>query len=334
MRRAAGLGLILAVLAAAALAGPPAHGQSPVAGPLQVEAEPVAMDPAHPDADRAGPFRYAGGLVLKGPRERGFGGLSDLRIGPGGALTAVTDQGGLLRARIVLDQKGRLTGFEDAALEPLTDQAGKPLEGKLDADSEGLAIWPNGDLMVSFERRHRIWLYPARGGPPRSLPIPTIEMPPNQGLEGLSTAPSRGPGAYWAGVEGGSVWLCRKTRACVRWRGMPGPGFGCRLSALTEAPGRRLVILHHCYNPITGSSRVRVEVVAIPTRPADTAPIQAELKIATPMTVDNLEGVAAGPAPKGGLRLYLLSDDNFSDDQRTLLLAFDLPPARKSPRRR
>jgi hypothetical protein len=332
VKRAAALGLILAILAAGALAGRPAHGQSPVAGPVKVEADPVAMDPTRPDLLQAGRFRYAGGLVLKGPRERGFGGLSDLRIGPDGALTSVSDEGGLLRGRIVLDEHGRLTGLRDTVLEPLTGEDGRPLEHKVDADSEGLAIWPDGALMVSFERRHRIWFYPARGGPPRSLPIPSISMPVNKGLEGLSTAPAMGPNAYWAGVEGGSVWLCRKTRACVRWTGMPGPGLGCRLSALAEATRRRLVILHHCFNPFTASSRVRVEVVRIPPRPMDVAPILAELKIAAPMTVDNLEGVAAVRAPGGGLRLYLISDDNFSDDQRTLLLAFDLPQARQGPR--
>jgi hypothetical protein len=39
--------------------------------------------------------------------------------------------------------------------------------------------------------------------------------------------------------------------------------------------------------------------------------------------VDNFEGIAVVPRPTGGIRLYLVSDDNGSAAQRTYLLAFD-----------
>ena len=54
-------------------------------------------------------------------------------------------------------------------------------------------------------------------------------------------------------------------------------------------------------------------------------PVLIELK--HPGTVDNFEGIAAVATPTG-TRLYLLSDDNFSETQRTLLLAFDVVVAR------
>ena len=38
--------------------------------------------------------------------------------------------------------------------------------------------------------------------------------------------------------------------------------------------------------------------------------------------LDNFEAMAFGTAPDGSLRLYVASDDNFSDDQRTALLVF------------
>jgi hypothetical protein len=44
-----------------------------------------------------------------------------------------------------------------------------------------------------------------------------------------------------------------------------------------------------------------------------------------PLPVDNFEGVAIGQAPSGATRIWLISDDNFSGNQRTLLLALDLP---------
>ncbi|WP_269844607.1 hypothetical protein [Alkalicaulis satelles] len=42
------------------------------------------------------------------------------------------------------------------------------------------------------------------------------------------------------------------------------------------------------------------------------------------MTVDNIEG-AAVVTVDGRQRLHLISDDNFSASQRTLLMSFDLP---------
>ena len=44
-----------------------------------------------------------------------------------------------------------------------------------------------------------------------------------------------------------------------------------------------------------------------------------------PLTVDNFEGLACRPGAGAETLLYLVSDDNFSQDQRTLLLMFSLP---------
>jgi hypothetical protein len=54
-------------------------------------------------------------------------------------------------------------------------------------------------------------------------------------------------------------------------------------------------------------------------------PVLVELSL--PSTVDNFEGIAA-VEHRGGVRLYILSDDNGDARQRTLLLAFDIKPAR------
>jgi hypothetical protein len=51
-----------------------------------------------------------------------------------------------------------------------------------------------------------------------------------------------------------------------------------------------------------------------------------ELHLAPPLNVDNYEGLAALPRPDGSVRFYLISDDNFSRLQRTLLLGLDWRP--------
>jgi hypothetical protein len=51
-----------------------------------------------------------------------------------------------------------------------------------------------------------------------------------------------------------------------------------------------------------------------------------EMTMAAPLTVDNFED-AVVPRATGGIRLYIVSDDNASASQRTFLLGFDWQPA-------
>ena len=226
------------------------------------------------------------------------------------------DEGDLLRAKIMLDAAGRLTGLTDARLTVLSGLDGKPLQGKDNRDSEGLALMANGDLLISFERQDRIWLYPKTGGPPRAVPSPQVKFPFNEGMEALAPDPDKGPGAYFTGGETtGRTWSCTLTTACV-----DGPtvslslGFG--LVAARRLPQGRTAWLLRAFNPITRS--------VIQLRITDSAgQVVDMMELRGPLTVDNFEGLAAVPEPDGGVRFYLISDDNFSSSQRTLLLAFD-----------
>ena len=128
--------------------------------------------------------------------------------------------------------------------------------------------------------------------------------------------------AYWVGVEPGGIWLCRLRTKCDEVAGLPTPPPGYRLSSLTTGPKGELVILHHSYLPAIGS-RIIVTVVADPLGAKRTV---ASVAMTQALSIDNFEGVAVVPRNGGGWRLYLLSDDNFSASQRTLLLAFDWTP--------
>jgi len=299
----------------------------PAPTPIRISAQAVPLDAAHPTAQQVGHFAYAGGLWLKSPDTTLLGGQSDLKVSVSGDLVSETDEGSLLRAHVVLDSRGRLAGLDQATIQKLTGLDGEALKGKRQSDAEGVMLWPNGDLSVSFERNHRIWTYPASGDTPRPLPIPKVAMPSNEGMEGLALAPSQGSDAYWVGVEAGSIWLCHAASGCRQWPGLMSPPPGYRLTALYETPGGDLIVLHHNYDPLSRVSRVLVSILALPGNPRAIAQIKDQLLLQPPMTVDNFEGVAALPRPGGGLRLYLISDDNFSDRQRTLLLAFDWSPA-------
>jgi hypothetical protein len=237
---------------------------------------------------------------------------------------AVSDEGDLVKGRVVLDAAGRLAGLANVTLAPLTDLEGRPLTGrKTDSDSEGLALWPNGDLMISFERTNRIWLYPANGAPPRAVPSPDAPFPENAGMEALAIDPQAGPGAYIAGREDTrETWVCRLDGGCVPGV-RPGKDGEGSLVAARPLPGGRWVFLLRDFNPLAGvTSRIVIADQAGRTLDMHT--------IAKPATVDNFEGVAAAPRADGSIRFYVISDDNFSPLQRTLLLAFDWRPGGRS----
>ncbi|WGU39544.1 esterase-like activity of phytase family protein [Phenylobacterium sp. NIBR 498073] len=318
------LAAALASLALAACAQQaPALPTAPLAaGPaIAVAAALVPLNPADPAQDRIGDFRYAGGLALSSADTARFHGLSDMAIRNGVDLTAVSDEGDLLKARLMLDKTGRLVGLEGARISALPGLDGKPLQGKLESDSEGMALLANGDMLISFEQRHRIWLYPADGSPPREAPAPDASFPANGGMEALGPAPDLGPDVYLAGgEESGQTWTCRLSAGCT-----PGPviakppEFG--LVALTRLPQGRTAWLLRAWDPVRGNR------VILTVQDAQGAEV-GRLDLARPLTIDNFEAVAAVPAKDGAVRFYLLSDDNFQSSQRTLLLAFDWTPAR------
>jgi hypothetical protein len=311
----------LAALALAACAQPVALPTSPVAaGPgVTITATAVPLNPADPAQSRIGDFHYAGGLALSSADTARFHGLSDMAVRDGVKLTAVSDEGDLIKARLVLDKAGRLVGLTDGKVSALADLDGKPLQGKLEADSEGMALLASGDMLISFEQRHRIWLYPADGGPPRAAPSPDATFPANGGMEALAPNPAAGPDAYVTGGEdSGQTWTCRLSAGCT-----PGPTiakppeFG--LVAVTRLPQQRTAWLLRAWDPVRGSR------VTLTIQDAQGGEV-ARMELAKPLTVDNFEAIAAVPAKDGSVRFYLLSDDNFQSIQRTLLLAFDWKP--------
>lgn len=314
-------------LAACAPTAPPPLPPAPVPpGPqIALVTAPVPLNPANPAQDRIGDFVYAGGVVLTSPDTSRLHGLSDLKILPDGALLAVTDDGDLFEARLQLDDGERLVGLTDGKLRPLLGLGGQPLQGKEHGDAEGLAVLPNGDRLVSFERDHRIWLYPADGGPPRPAPAPQTLFSDNEGMEALTQYPTAGHDAYLVGSEEGETWICRAAGACARAPAQALPGLEFGLTAIAAFEDGTIAYLSRAYDPARGS-RIRMTIVRRPLVETGGSQVIGGLPLEAPFTRDNFEGLAAVRNSAGGARFYLLSDDNFSSSQRTLLLAFDWVP--------
>ena len=310
----------LAVLAACAPVQPQLPERPVAAGPaVAVTAVATPFDPSDPNRNAVGRFSYAGGLVLSSSETARLHGLSDLDVTADGRLTAVSDEGDLFTARLRLTAQGRLAGMVEGRLSPLLDLTGRPIQDKAWGDAEGLAVLADGDRLVSFERNHRIWLYPQDGGAPRAVHSPDVLFPDNGGMEALAPAPDIAADAYIVGGEdSGQTWTCRLSAPCVEGPKVDKPlEFG--LVALRALPGRRIAYLLRAWDPVRGS-RITLTIQG-PAGEID------RLDLSSPETVDNFEGLAAAPGPKGAIRFYLLSDDNFAARQRTLLLAFDWTPA-------
>jgi len=329
---------------------PPQPAVLPIApvkvGPeIGLEITPVPLSAANPPPVAIGRFVYAGGIAISSPGTQRLHGLSDLKFGPDGAIVSVTDEGDLFEARLKLDETGRLVGLTDGKLQPLKGPDGQPLQGKDQSDAEGLAILANGDRLVSFERNHRIWLYPRQGdgtyGPPRAVNKPATTFPDNEGMEALTAYPIAGPDAYLVGGEEGEVWLCKVSAPCVGLTPQSPPDFTWGLTSFAAFEGQAVAALYRAFDPIRGW-RGQVRFVVDPRAPAAKQALAATMTLDGAITRDNFEGIALSRSPSGATRIYLVTDDNDASNERTLLMAFDWTappppppaPAKKAPVRR
>ena len=265
--------------------------------------------------------RFAGGVELVLEAGSPLHSLSDLKLIGDDGFVSISDAGDLVRGHLVLNRGGRLVGVTGLAWRRLTLSDGTPIADKADGDAEGLAITDTGDLLVSFERDHRIWNYGPAAAPANSpTPVrhPDVVFSPNDGMEGLSALDA----GWRVAGESGGVWDCTPA-ACVVVTPIPEQALddgAYRITGMDREPsGNGVFIVQRSYRPPL-DARAQVRHM---TADGTLGPALIELKL--PGTTDNFEGIAA-VARDDGTRLYILSDDNNNPAQRTLLLAFDIQP--------
>jgi hypothetical protein len=322
----------LLLLAAACAAVPPAVPAD--ARPLPIEIRP-RQEPFRLDASAArqvGRLIWRGGLSL-GANAASFGGWSDLSVAPDGRhLTSVSDVGGWFTATVYYDQDGNLAGLSDGRIGPLHGPDGRPLAAKDWADSEAMTHMPDGSWMVAFERHHRLWRYPTLDGIPVALDLPGDfrRQPFNGGVEALTVLPdgrlvaiserySVRPGfnVGWIGVPSG-----QDRYAWSRFEYATTPSF--HPTAITRLPDGSFALLERAFDIVRGV-RVRVmQFEASQLAPGAAVHARELAFLASPYTVDNLEGLSAARGSHGETLLWLISDNNFNPLQRNLLLMFEL----------
>lgn len=330
---------VLAGLAACAQAAAPPDWQA-----IAVSVTSTPLYPEKPAERRVGDLVFAGGLELASSAKE-FGGFSGLLVDASGRMTAVTDKGAWFAAQLELDPKtGELVGLSDAKMAALRDERGQPLVTKDEADAEDLARMPDGRFAVSFEHNHRILIYDLDGKGPavaaeRGPPIGLARgMNANEGLEALAALPDGrlvGVAEFSPGRGGTPFWVFpANAKAATPVTGLTERPRGFGVSALSRAPTGDLIALERFFLPMIG---VRINVRLIPAANLDAGPPKLDggllATMESPAAVDNFEALATSPgAAPGTVRLYMLSDDNFSANQRTLLYAFDwTPPGAPTP---
>ena len=328
--------LLLASLSADAQA-PRAPAQAPRAQIQSIEIAAQAIesfDPRDTAMMQFGALRFRGGLVLTSPH-REFGGLSAIRMLDGsGRFIAVTDKGNWLRARIVL-RDGRPIAIADAEMAPVLGPDGRPVANRRNwYDTEALAD-DGGTLYVGIERSHEIlrFDYGRNGlrarGQPMGVPPAIKSLPANRGIECLVT-PAKGQplaGSLIAISErgldaaGNIVGFLLGPQAGM-FTVKRGDEFDISDCALT--PRGDLLLLERRFSWTRGLA-IRIRRVPL-ARIAPRAVLDGADIFFADMgyQIDNFEGMAVHREASGAVVLTLISDDNFSPLQRTVLLQFTL----------
>lgn len=318
--------ILVAVAALLAACAPPNAG----GGIDQWKTVNVTVIAVDPGVETLGRLVYRGGLELQA-NDPTFVGLSAIEVLENNRIVAISDEADWIEAQLVLDESGALTGFTDVRSAWMRNERGRPFTNKAEGDSEGLAQLADGRFAVSFERTHLVRIYDLnRDGPFGAAAMgPRLDdvarLPANSGLEALAAYNN----ALLAGAEGGderttSLWLAPiDARAPVAPRFAYSLSGGFSLTGMDRLPDGGFVALERFYAPVIGA-RARITRFAAPSGEGAVVEPEVLALLEPPFPVDNFEGVSAVRAPDGGVRIYIVSDNNKSAQQRTLLYAFDI----------
>jgi len=295
---------------------------------IEMEALPVDIG-----AERIGRLQFRGGIALDSEDGWWFGGISGMEVLDGERFLMISDRGDWFEGRFVLDDAGALIGATDVRTAPLRDTNGQPVDDRDDSDSEALTQLMDGRFAVSFEQRPRILIYDVNRDGPFGAPVegPRLDgaerLPANSSLEALAID---GEGNFIVGAEGSAgstpIWRApigatAPVRAAFSYR-LP---LGYSLTSLDRGPDGGFFAVERFYAPVIGA---RARITFIPDsafeHEGDLEGVEEIASLTPPLALDNFEAIAVVRRGDSGVRIYIASDHNFSDRQRTLVYAFDL----------
>jgi hypothetical protein len=323
--------------ASCAQAATAARDRFTVTAPVSIEVNARPL-PSFDTRDRAnvrfGELQFRSGLVLTSSFP-GFGGLSALRLDPNGErFMAVSDKGSWFTGRIVYSGR-EMKGLSDVEAAPLLGPDRRPITARGWYDSESLAL--DGSVAyVGLERVNQVLRYDLAKGftraPGEIVPLPPAarKLPNNKGLETLVMVPKGLPSAgtliaiseRGLDAQGNIIGFLIGGKTPGQFAVRRTDNFDISDAVLLASGG--LFLLERKFSWLSGVG-IRIRQVALasvtPGALLDGPEIfHADLG----NEIDNMEGIDAHTTAEGETVLTMVSDDNFSLLQRTLLLQFAL----------
>ncbi len=282
---------------------------------------------------------YRGGLQLHSATDT-FGGLSAIGFtGTEGKLVMVSDRGNFVSGQLLYDEAERPLSLIGVSIAPIQNSRGADLPSDFARDSEALTIIERPDggsvVRVGFENLTRVADFMLQNGVPAG-PATEVMIPgwlagaqTNDSLEAVCLAPPASP------IAGSTLLLTEGVTAgdgahaaYLLGKNDKGPlsyisGGGTSPTDCAFLPNGDLLVLERGVVLISFAARlVRIKAADVKAG----AQMQGEVLFeGTGGDLDNMEGVAVHTTPAGETRITLISDDNFNDWERNLLLEFSLP---------
>lgn len=281
---------------------------------------------------------WHGGLELRGATDN-FGGLSGLGfVSDDNRLVMVSDRGNFVSGQLIYDDQLQPLSLVDVTIEPIRNSRGAALPRAYTRDAEALAvIWREGAaaaVRVGFEGLTRVADFAIVDSRPEgaarevSIPDWLTDTRTNRTLEAVCIAPEASPiaGSTLLLTEGvidddgqHSAWLLgRNDRGPLSYLSSE----GMDPTDCAFLPNGDLLVLERGI-ALLSFNMVLKRVAAADVKPG--AHMQGEVLLrASGGDIDNMEAVAVHTAPDGSTRITLVSDNNFNDWERNLLLEFSL----------
>ena len=292
-----------------------------------ISLKPLALNPDNPTMRRVGGLEFIAAWELRS-KNGDFGGISALTALKDGRFVGIGDAGTLIGFGLTNDAT-----TDRPFIAPLPNLHGPEINYK-DRDSEGIAYDPDsGQFWVSFEGHHAIRRYSGSFARLTGIMRPAAmqNWPKNKGAESIIRlkngqfiiiAESVDDGTHPALLFSGDPVDRGTNITQFRFR----PPAGYRVTDGVQLPDGRIALVNRSIGFLQGFSAkisllnpndISISAVAAGTVIAS---------LASPLLVDNMEGIAV-TTEGSRIYLWLVSDNNFSILQRTILMKFRLPSA-------
>jgi hypothetical protein len=277
-----------------------------------------------------GSLEFLGGLDVSSD-DRDFGGLSGIDMLDAETAFMISDSGTFVRARL-LHEDGRLVGLADAEIESLFPDGDRSKEL---GDCEDVAIDPSDrrrGVIVRERQANAMLIFDLAGDMPTNFTPKLVGVEDrilrsNKGLESVAYAPRASSFAGEIitiaerpprGEEDIPGWIAGAGNFAIVRRDE------FDVSSARFLPNGDLMLLERRYTPGWGIAmrlrRIAGDAFKVGAR------LDGEILLDAGMTsqIDNMEGLAVSQDDAGRTILTIVSDDNYSVLQRTLILQFAL----------